>query len=161
MKPLRRMDLQAKVSLVLAAVIIPTFLIVTIAQNKLTQPLLEEEIRQIGINAARTLGAEIVSSRLISLPQPGPAIETRMQDILYSQPNIVRIDVLVRDSLTGIVKNIASNIDDESSPPSQVWTVAESVTSEFKIDESSGRFWEITVRIEQKSRDPHGPKRIL
>jgi sensor histidine kinase regulating citrate/malate metabolism len=45
---LRRLDLQAKIVLVLLSIIVPTFLIVTLAQNQLTRPILEDEIRQIG-----------------------------------------------------------------------------------------------------------------
>ena len=49
----RRLDLQAKISLLLVLVILPTFVIVTIAQNKLTQPILEDEVRQIGVTSLR------------------------------------------------------------------------------------------------------------
>src|ERR1700733_8509839 len=93
----RRLDLQAKIILVLLGVVIPTFVIVTIAQNKLTRPMLEDDIRQIGEQSGGRLAAEIVSDRLLSVPKPGPAIEGRVQEILYSQPNIVRIDVIAKD----------------------------------------------------------------
>src|ERR1700733_719434 len=93
----RHLDLQAKVSLVLVAVILPTFLIVTVAENKITEPILEDEIRQVGITSGKTLATEIVSSRLLQLPNPTPVIESRLQEILYSQPNIMRIDVVAKD----------------------------------------------------------------
>src|ERR1700722_4716757 len=98
----RHLDLQAKIVLVLLAIIVPTFLIVTLAQNQLTKPILEDEIRQIGENSGKRLAAEIVSDRLLQLPKPTPAIEKRVQEVLDSQPNIVRIDVIAKDLTTGI-----------------------------------------------------------
>ena len=91
-------DLQAKIVLVLIGVIVPTFIVVTIAQNKITQPILEEEMREIGINSGKTLAAEIVSGKMLNLsPSSDAAIESRLQEVLYSQPNILRIDVIVKD----------------------------------------------------------------
>ncbi|MGZ3709673.1 MAG: hypothetical protein ACXVBC_12205, partial [Bdellovibrionota bacterium] len=103
---LRQLNLQAKVILVLIAVILPTFLIVTVAENKFTQPLLEEEIRQLGITTGKTLAAEIVSGRMLQLPNPTLAIERSLQELLYSQPNITRVDVIAKDPVSGALKNI-------------------------------------------------------
>ncbi|MGK5082397.1 HAMP domain-containing sensor histidine kinase [Bdellovibrionota bacterium FG-1] len=157
----RRLDLQAKVSLVLVAVILPTFLIVTVAQNKLTQPILEDEIRQIGVTSGKTLAAEIVSGRLLQMPNPTPAIESRMQEILYSQPNIVRVDVVVKDPVTGIVKVVASNVEEDPTASQPAFSLVEAVTSEYKEDENGANNWEISVPIEHRSRDPRGPRRLL
>lgn len=156
---LRNLDLQAKISLVLVSVILPTFLIVTVAENKIALPILEEELRQLGINAAKTLAAEIDSSRLLTLPHPSTVIENSLQDIISAHPDIIRIDVIARDPITKTVKIIASNIDDDS--PSPAPTMAESVTSEFRDDGEGGGTWEVNVPIEHKSRDPRGPKRLL
>jgi len=157
----RRMDLQAKVILVLVAVILPTFLIVTIAENKFTLPILEEEMRQMGISAGKTLAAEIVSSRLLSLPNPGPAIENSFQELLFSQPAIARIDVLAKDPVTGIVKVVGSNIEDDPSAPPPAFSLVESVATEYKLDDSGVGLWEINVPIEHRSRDPRGPRKLL
>src|SRR5687767_6645654 len=108
----RRLDLQAKISLVLVGVIVPTFVVVTFAENQITQPLLEEEIKQIGVTSGKTLAAEIVSQRLFSLPNPEPAIENYLQEFLYSHPHIVRMDVIRKDPVTGEAKLIASNIEE-------------------------------------------------
>jgi len=157
----RHLDLQAKVSLVLVAVILPTFLIVTVAENKFTLPILEEEIRQIGIHSGKTLAAEIVSARMLSLAKPTPAIENSLQEILYTQPDIVRIDVVAKDSASGTLKLIATNIEDEPGASQPSFVLVEAVTSEYKIDEGGFGTWEINVPIEHRSRDPRGPKRIL
>ncbi len=156
--PLKRhLDLQAKVSLILVAVILPTFLIVTVAENKLTQPILEDEIRQVGVTSGKTLAAEIVSSRLLQIPNPTPAIESRLQETIDAQPNIIRIDVIVKDSVTGAVKTIASNIEDDPTP----FSLVEAVTSEYKTGASGEGLWDITVPIEQRSRDARGLRRLL
>ncbi len=161
MKRARRLDLQTKISLVLVTVILSTFLVVTIAENKLTQPILEEEMREIGITSGQTLAADIVSSRLLSLQNPTPAIENRIQDFLYSQPNIVRIDVTERDPATGQPKMVGSNIEEDPDSPPTVFPVVDSVTAEYKKDDSGMKIWEINVPIERKSRDPRGPRRLL
>jgi signal transduction histidine kinase len=157
----KKLDLQAKISLVLAAVILPIFLIVTVAENKIMLPILEQEIQQIGINAGKTLAAEIDSARLLSLQNPTPRIENSLQEILYSHPDIVRIDVFARIPNSNALKWIASNIEEDpnTSPPSV--TLSETVTSEFKQDQNGGEFWEVNVPIEHRSRDLRVPKRIL
>ncbi len=155
------LDLQAKISLVLVAVILPTFLIVTIAENKLTLPILEEEIRQIGIHSGKTLAAEIVRSRMLSLANPTPAIENSVQEILYTQPDILRIDVVAKDPATNVLKVVATNIEEDPGSPPQSFALVEAVTSEYKADEGGGGAWEISVPIEHRSRDPRGPKRLL
>ena len=101
-KASRRLDLQAKISLVLFSVIVPTFVIVTVAENQFTQPILEEELRQGGVNAGKTLANEIMSERWLSLPDPGPTIERAIQEVSYAQPNLLRIDVIARDEPNAI-----------------------------------------------------------
>jgi signal transduction histidine kinase len=161
MRRTRRLELQAKISLVLVAVILPTFLIVTIIENQLTRPVLEEEIKQLAITSAKTLASELVSRRLLQLPNPTPAIEQRLQEFLYAQPNIVRIDVVVKDPATGAPKIIASNVEDESAGAPAVALVQE-VTSEYGTDESSGEDqWEISVPIEQRSRAPGSVRKVF
>src|SRR6476619_6278492 len=134
---LHTLDLQAKVSLVLVAVIVPTFLIVTIAENKFNQPLLEDEMRQIGITTAKTLANEITGLRLYSLPNPGPTIERRLQELLYLQPNIARMDVILKDLNTGEVKAVASNVEEEE-PVKYLgpYPLLDQSTTETTVDES-------------------------
>ena len=163
MKKLRHhLDLRAKISLVLAAVILPTFLIVTVAENQVTKPILEDEIRQVGITSAKTLAAEIVSSRLLALPNPTSAIERRIQELIYSQPNILRLEVVARDSTTGVPKIFGSNIEDEPDVVQVVPPLVDSVSSRYMTDTEAGtNYWDILVPIEQKSREAHGVHKIL
>ncbi len=157
----RKLSLQAKISLVLVAVIVPTFVIVTLAENKLTLPILSEEIRQIGIHSGKTLAARIESGRLLSLPSPNSAIENVVQEILFAQPDLVRVDVLVRDPTNGGIKIIASNIEDDPGTPLPVVSLIDTVLSEFKTDEGGNGLWDIFVPIEHQGRDIRGPKRLL
>lgn len=157
----RHLDLQAKISLVLVAVIIPTFVIVTIAENKLTLPILEEEVRQLGVHTGKSLAAEIVGARLFTLTHPTPAIENALQEVLYSQPDIIRVDVALRNPATGAVFLVASNVDDDPGTSPPVLALVDSVTSAYKLDESGDGVWDINVPIETRSRDPRGPKRLL
>jgi signal transduction histidine kinase len=159
---MRRLDLQAKIVLVLVAVILPTFLIVTVAENKFTQPILEEEMREVGITSGKTLAAEIMSARMLALPNPTPVVENALQELLYSRPNITRIDVFARDSVTGALRPVGSNIEEEPGAlviPSL--TTLEAVSSEYRIDETGVGYWEIHVPIEQRARDPRGARKVL
>ena len=160
------LDLRAKISLILVGVILPTFLIVTIAQNKLTRPLLEEEIRQIGLTTAKTLAAEIANSRLFSTPEPVQAIENQIQELLFSHPNIVRIDVFQKDHTTGLGKLIASNMEEEE-PGSQLPTalLIDSTRSEFETDEEGSGYWKVIApiehRVRESGREVRGQRKIL
>lgn len=170
----RRWSLQAKISSVLVAVIIPTFVIVTIAENQFTQSIIEAEIKQVGISAAKSLASEIISQRLLSLANPTPAIEDYMQELLYSQPNIIRMDVWVNDPATGAVKIVATNVEESSETPANPdegeelnppvippGGLKETVTTEYRPDELGVGAWEIYVPIERKTGDPRAPRKVL
>jgi len=157
----RRVDLQAKIVFVLIAVILPTFLIITIAENELTRPILEEEIRENGISLGKTLAAEIDSSRLLQLPNPTLAIESRLQELAYAQPNLTRLDVFEKDPNTSATKLVASNIEEDPASVQVMPAISESITSEFRTDEAGAGFWDISVPIEHRARDPRGLRRLL
>lgn len=158
---LRRLDLQVKILLILLLVIPSTFTIVTVAQNQWTRPILEEEFRQVGITTAKTLAAEIVSARWIQQPNSGPLIESQIQSLIYAQPNIIWIDVVAKDQISGKIRRIASNIEEDPGAPEMPPVLVDSVVSDNKTDESGERMWEISVPIEQKSRDLRGQKKLL
>ncbi len=161
MRRMRKLDLQAKIILVLVGVILPTYLIVTVAENKLTQPILDEEMKQVGLTTAKTLAAEVLSQRFLTLPNPTPPLEKYLQEFLYSQPSITRIDILVKDPLTGSVKAIASSGQEEPGSTPLPTALVEKSTGEYKSDEQGSGSWEIFVPIEQRSRDSHGLRRVL
>jgi signal transduction histidine kinase len=157
----RHLNLQAKISLVLVAVILPTFVIVTVAENKLTLPILEEEIRQIGVNTGKTLAARIESGRLLSHANPAPMIENALQEVLVTQPDILRIDVLTREASSGTMKSIASNIEEDPNTPPFSHSLVDTVTSEYRQDENGNGIWEVYVPIEHRTRDLKPSKKLL
>src|SRR5262245_30030861 len=129
MLDLRRLDLQSKIVLILIAVIVPIFLVVTVLQYKLTQPILHAEMQQIGVTVAQSLATKIQSQRWLSRPGFIPEIESQIQEQLYLQPSVVRVDVFTRDPATGLVKAIASNVEEDPANPSPVPPLVDQITS--------------------------------
>jgi signal transduction histidine kinase len=156
---IRSLDLQYKISLVLVGVILPTFIIITFAQNKLIEPLLDGEMRQIGVTAGKTLAAEIVANRLLALPNPTPAIEGRLQEFLYTQPNILRLDVIVPDRTTGIPLTLATTIEEDPAAPPHSFPLVESMTAQYREDSDGHGVWEVNTPIERQAQG--GPRRFL
>jgi signal transduction histidine kinase len=159
----RRLNLQAKIILTLVAVVVPTFLVVTLAENELTKPILEDDLKQVGVNTGKTLASEIVAGRLLFQPNAGALIENRIQEVLYAQPSIQRLEVVVRDPVTGQLKTVASNVEEDPGTPLSPGIISETVTEEYQAetDPGSAPYWEVRVPIEQKARDPRGPRRLL
>jgi signal transduction histidine kinase len=154
-------NLQTRIILILIAIIVPTFLIVTLGQNKLTKPILEDDIRTVGINAGKALASDILSSRLLNRQDTPKLIESRLQEMVYSQPHIFRIDVVLKDPVTGDAQLVASNIEEEGGGQPPAFPIVDTVTSDYRIDENGNAYWDVRVPIEVKSRDPRGPRRIL
>ena len=90
-----RLDLQAKLLLVLVGVISGTFLLLLLAESHFTRPLLEDEIRQSGVNLSKGIAAQIVGSRILTRAKPANAIEDLIRSSIYSNPNVMQIDVAV------------------------------------------------------------------
>jgi signal transduction histidine kinase len=154
-------NLQTRIILILIAIIIPTFLIVTLGQNKLTKPILEDDIRTVGINAGKALASDIISSRLLNRQDTPKLIESRLQEMVYSQPHIFRIDVVLKDPATGDPQLVASNIEEEGGGQPPAFPIVDTVTSDYRIDDNGNAYWDVRVPIEVKSRDPRGPRRVL
>ncbi len=150
LKKNRRLDLQAQIILTLIAVIIPTFLLVTLVEYQLFRPVLEEEVRQIGIASAKNLAAEILSQKMFFAKDPSQTIEGRIQELVYSQPNIIRMDVVTRDAQGGFTW-IASNIEQEPGASPPVLHFRDSVVTDYKTDAQGIHAWEIYVPIESRT----------
>src|SRR5688572_8694498 len=113
MSRLRHIDIQTKIILVLVAVIVPTFLITTVLQNKITKPMLEGEMKQIGMTTAESLATKIASNRWLSRSSYVARIEAEIQETVYLHPSIIRMDVFVRDGNTNVLRLVASNVVEE------------------------------------------------
>lgn len=156
----RGLDLQAKISLVLGAVMIPTFVVVTLVQNQLTRPLLEEELKQAGLTAGKNLANEILSAHWLVLANPSPVIESAIQELIFSHPNLQRVDVLIKDAVTGQPRLIASNVEEEPGQPPPVFPLYETVQTEYHPGDGGPNTWELYVPIEMRAKDPKVPRKF-
>ena len=156
-----RLDLQAKISLVLLAVIVPTFVVVTIAENKLMKPIMAEQMKQMGITSATTLTTEIATEKLLGKPNSSTLIEGRLQELLYLQPSVRRMEVFTRENEVAMPKLIASSVEAEPGETIQIPPLVDAVSAEIKSGELGGHDWEIYVPIFQKHKDPKAPKKLL
>ncbi len=152
-----KLDIQSKIVLVLVAVILPTYLIVTVIQNKLTHPLLEQDLKQLGTSTGEALAAQIVSNRLIYAPNAAKEIERDILNRLYYQPSVIRMDVFIGDA-SGNLKLIASSVEDEPNvaPPSVFWT--DQAMSELVSSEEGTPNWKIIVPIKQGGKTKKSTK---
>jgi signal transduction histidine kinase len=112
LKYFNHLELQGKVSLILISVIFPVSILLGLAQSSVVEPLLQEEIRQVGVSFAHSLGSQIESQRLLSRPNSAQVISDKIQSMVYSQPGIIRVDVIGRKSTNGELYFIASNVED-------------------------------------------------
>jgi len=144
---IRNLDLQAKITATLFAVLVPTFSVVTLIENQLTRPILEEDAKQQGIAAGKALAAQILSLRLLSLPNPTPAVESALQEVLYGHPSIIRAEVWVREPAGGGLRRVATNLEDPLGVPAVAPEWVESVSSSYHSDEEGEPIWDIRVPI--------------
>lgn len=150
----RRLDLQAKILLVLIAVILPTYFALIFMENKLTVPVLEQEMKQVAINAAKNLAGHIESNRLFFRTSSSKDIENHIQDLFYWQPSIARVDVVQKDEQTGAIRLIASNIEQESGTDPVLFPLPESTVAEYKTEEDGVSYWEVVEPIRVRHKLP-------
>lgn len=145
---LRKLDLRAKMSLVILAVLVPVFSLLAFSTHFFLRPTLLREIEQIGVSAGKTLASEIVAQRLFQSAEREKVIESRVREFLYSQPNIRRIEIFAKDHESGKNVLVASSIEED---PADVRFEAPDVShiiSELHEDQgASERGWDIWVPI--------------
>jgi signal transduction histidine kinase len=106
------LELQGKVSLILISVIFPVSILLGLAQSSVVEPLLQEEIRQVGVSFAQNLASQIESQKLLVRPNAGQTISDKIQSMVYSQPGIIRVDVIGKKPVSSELYFIASNVED-------------------------------------------------
>jgi signal transduction histidine kinase len=116
---LRSAPLQTKIGLVLFVVVFPISIIMAFVQSQVLHPILAEEVKQVGLSFAQNLAAHIEANRLLGRPDATRKIEEQMQRMIYAQPSIIRVDVISKDSRTGKLVYLASNIEGQEAidPP--------------------------------------------
>ena len=166
-----KLDLQAKVSLVLLAVIVPTFVVVTIAENAITRPQLENEMRQLGLSTGQTLADEIQDARWLASDQASSLIEGRMQEILYTQRNVALLRVFVAGEMGQRPRLLASSVEEPADADALVAeeygmslvpaALAENVQYTIVQDEDGSRLWRIMIPIHSRSKKVVGNVLVL
>lgn len=147
-----KLDLRAKISLVILGVLVPTFLILTLAIHQFIQPTLLREIEQIGITAARTLSSEIVAQRWLTRENPNRFIESKLREFLYLQPNVKRVEVFVKNADTGVNELVASTIEEDPSEKPEIPLLVERVQTRLHDElEAEENGWEILAPIKASS----------
>src|ERR1035437_2307700 len=91
---IRSSDIQAKIVLILIAVIFPLSILIGLIQSKVMEPILSDEIRQLGVSFSQNLASQIQSQRLLSKSNPNVIIEDLIQRMMYTQPSVLRVDVI-------------------------------------------------------------------
>jgi signal transduction histidine kinase len=145
---LRKLDLRAKISLALIAVLLPVFTLLAFSAHLFIRPSLLREMEQIGISAGKTLATEIVTQNLLRKADREHRIESRVQEFLYLQPNIRRIEVFAYDSGSGKNILVASSIEEDPEDVKSDAPVVSKITT--TLNESPGveeRGWEVWVPI--------------
>jgi len=143
----RHIDIKTKILLVLFAVIVPTYVIVTVVQNKLTGPLLEQELRQLGLTTAEALATEIVSNKLFQGKAPSIEIERELLQRLYYQPSIIRMDVYARDGSGPELRLVTSSVDEDPLHASPQVALSDKPISELVPGEDDSSHWRIIYPI--------------
>lgn len=158
---IRRLELQSKIVLILAGVILPAYFVVIVVQNKVARPLLEQDILQLGVTTADALAAEIVSDNLYSSKNASKEIEKHILSRIFYQPSIIRMDVFLKDSGSNsppkephvsTLKWVASSVEEEPNTPPPTVTLSDKTLSEkVQLDEGIA-FWKIQVPIRVVSK---------
>jgi len=157
---LARLDLQAKVVLVLCICITPIFLLVAFATAQLTLPVIEDEIRAMGQHAARTLSDEIQVKRLLGSGRE-KELEQRILSTFYLQPNVVQVDVYRATNPGNPGFEIAATTDDPASagrPPSETLP-DQPLSSRGSFNDGTG-YWEVWAPIRSRKGPPVGAVRM-
>jgi signal transduction histidine kinase len=159
---LARLDLQAKVVLVLFVCITPIFLLVAFATAQLTLPVIEEEIRAMGQHAARTLSDEIQVKRLLGAGRE-KELEQRILSTFYLQPNVVQVDVYraLSPGNPAAGFELAATTDDPASagrPPNEALP-DQPLSSRTSFDDGTG-YWEVWAPIRARKGPPIGAVRM-
>jgi len=145
---LRKLDLRAKISLALLAVLLPVFTLVAFSAQLFIRPTLLREIEQIGISAGKTLATEIVAQKLLQKSDREHLIESRVREFLYLQPNIRRIEVFGRDPASGKNLLVASSIEEDPEDVKFEAPDVTKITTELKEDPAAPeKGWEVWVPI--------------
>jgi signal transduction histidine kinase len=135
LKRLRSADLQVKVIVILVAVIFPISFILGLVQSKVLEPVLHDEVRQVGVSFAQNLGSQIETNRLLLKANATQLIEDRIQRMMYTQPSVIRVDVITMTPTSHALHYIASNVEDQEAAVPPIDQLKQETTVELSREE--------------------------
>lgn len=72
--------------------------------------------QQVAIHASRAISSEIISQRMYLAKDPSKVIEKFLQEFVSDgQPALIRVDIVLRDGVTGRITGVASSIEEDFS----------------------------------------------
>jgi len=156
---IRSSDIQAKIFLILIAVIFPISILIGLIQSKVMEPILSDEIRQLGVSFSQNLANQIQSQRLLTKPNANVVIEDLIQRMMYTQPSVLRVDVITTrkiPNLPGKILNsyppslffIASSVDEQENVEPPISTLKETMEGEVAKEENIP-VWNIYYPVKQ------------
>ena len=147
---IRSLELQGKVILILIAVIFPISVLLGLAQSKVMEPVLYEEIRQVGVSFAQNLASQIESEKLLHHPNASNLIEDRIQRMIYAQPGVVRVDLIARKTKEGAPFYLASSIEEQEAAVPPLDALKDHVSATVE-NEDGTPVWSITYPLKSGS----------
>ncbi len=121
--------------------------------------MLEGELKQVGLTSAEALATKIEGSHWLGKVDGPPFIENEIQELLYLQPSVQRVEVFAKDA-AGNMKVIASSVVDED--PNLTVGSVEKATADFGHDEEGVGSWDIRVPIQKEQFHPSKtPAKVL
>lgn len=147
-KRISRLDLQAKVMLVLFLVIAPTFLLVTVLVRQFTIPVIQEELRLVGAHSANTLSDEVEEAHLLGANK-SEDLERKIIQTLYLQPNIIQIDIF-RRAESGEWELAGSSEDATLAVKPESAMFAEKTMTIYQSPTQGANYWEVWSPIRHK-----------
>ena len=129
------MDLQAKVILILAIVIFPISTLLGLVQARVLDPVLTEEVHQVAVSFAQNLAGQIETHRWLQKPKPSVPIEDKVQQMMYTQPSILRVDVIKKKPNDLGLFYVASSVEDQEQVPPSIDSLKEVVMAEVTKEE--------------------------
>lgn len=140
-----------KIYFSLTGILLPVFALTIFLQSIMTRPLLDEEVRLVGLSVCRTLATDILAFRLLNKQDQ---LEARLVEMTWLQPSLLRLDVITAQA--GKTKIFASNVAENSEATevdnellSEINSLdfSEAPSIWLKTDENRGRFWEILYPV--------------
>jgi signal transduction histidine kinase len=145
----RTSDLQAKIVLILISVIFPLSVLISFMQSKVMEPVLTEEIRQVGLSFSQNLANQIQSQHLLGRANSAALVEDLIQRMMYTQPSVLRVDVIAPKAIPSQgLQYLASSVLDEDETDLPIQTLKEVMEGEITKEEGIP-VWSIYYPIKQ------------